>query len=78
MVARLIADTVRRAAAWPISAQEELASYAEEIEVGLRGGLYQATDAELAGIDHGLADAREGRLATQDAVAASFAIHRPA
>jgi predicted transcriptional regulator len=78
MVAKALTETMERAASWPAQAQEELAGYAEEIEAGLRGGVYRATDAELAGIDRGLAAARQGRFATQDAVEAVFAKHRPA
>ena len=78
MVAKALADTMKRAASWPTRAQEELAGYAAEIEAGLRGGSYTATEAELAGIDRGLAAARKGRFAAPEAVEAAFAKHRPA
>ena len=71
-------NALSRAATWPAEAQAELAAYAEEIEAGLAATPYHPTDAELAGIDRGLADARAGRFATDDQVAAVFARHRGA
>jgi predicted transcriptional regulator len=78
MVTKLLIDTIKRAGSWPSEAQEELARYAEEIEASLKGGVYHATDGELAGIDRGLADARAGRFASEQDIAAVFAKHRPA
>lgn len=61
---------------WPQEAQEELAEIALEIDASLRGETYRATAEELAGIDRGLAAAREGRFATPEEVEAVFAKHR--
>jgi predicted transcriptional regulator len=72
------ADTLSRATSWPPEAQAELAAYAAEIEAALVAGEYQPTEAELAGIDRGLADARAGRFATEEEVAAVFARFRSA
>ena len=41
-------------------------------------GQYYASDAELAGIDRGLADAEHGRFATEEEVKAAFAKFRRA
>lgn len=78
MVAKAFTETMKRAASWPMQAQEELAAYAEEIEAGLQGGVYRATDQELDGIDRGLAAAGAGQFATLDEVEAVLAKHRPA
>jgi predicted transcriptional regulator len=73
-----LAETLARATSWPPEAQAELAAYAAEIEAALAAGEYQPTDTELAGIDCGLADARAGRFATDEELAAVFARHRGA
>jgi predicted transcriptional regulator len=78
MACRSLADTLSRATSWPPEAQAELAAYAAEIEAALAAGEYQPTEAELAGIDRGLADARAGRFATEEEVAAVFARFRGA
>ena len=67
---------VERAASWPREAQDELAVLAEEIEAELSAGVYRPTEEELRGIDRGLRDAAEGRLATDAEVEAVFAKHR--
>lgn len=69
-------DIVRRADAWPASAQEELAQLAREIEAEVNAGAYRATPAELAGIDRGLRDSAEGKFASAERVEAVFAKHR--
>jgi len=73
MSARPLADTLARASTWPPEAQAELVTYAAEIEAALAAGEHIPTEAELTGIDRGLADARAGRFATDDDVAAAFA-----
>lgn len=78
MPPRTRTDVLTRATTWPAEAQAELIAYAEEIEAGLSAGTYHPTEAELAGIDRGLADARAGRFATDEQVAAVFARHRRA
>ena len=75
---RSLANTLSRAATWPAEAQAERAAYAAEIEAALAAGEYTPSDAELAGIDRGLADARAGHLATPEQLVATFARHRPA
>jgi predicted transcriptional regulator len=78
MTVRLLSEAMKRAETWPQEAQEELAEIALEIDAALKGGAYHATDQELAGIDRGLRAAAEGRFATDDALAALLAKHRPA
>jgi predicted transcriptional regulator len=69
-------DIVRRADAWPDSAQEELTQIAREIEAEVNAGAFRATPEELAGIDRGLRDSAEGRFASAEQVEAVFAKHR--
>ena len=76
MTAKALKEAMRRVEAWPEEAQEELAEIALEIDAGLKGRTYSATPEELAGIDRGLKAAREGRIATDEEVAAVFAKHR--
>jgi predicted transcriptional regulator len=78
MTAKLLKDVLERAEKWPEEAQTELAQIALEIDADLRRGKYQATPAELDGIDRGLKAAREGRFATDDQVDRVFEKHRPA
>jgi predicted transcriptional regulator len=78
MTAKLLKDVLERAEKWPEEAQTELAQIALEIDADLRSGKYQATPAELGGIDRGLKAAREGRFATDDQVDRVFEKHRPA
>jgi hypothetical protein len=69
-------DIVRRADAWPDSAQEELAEIAREIEAEVSAGAYRATAEELAGIDRGLKDAAADKFASSEQVEAVFTKHR--
>ncbi len=69
-------DPLTRTAAWPKSAQEELAQMVREIDVELRAGAYVATADELAGIARGLEDSAAGRFAGDDRVEAIFAKQR--
>lgn len=69
MTAKILQDAMRRVEAWPEAAQVELAL---EIDEGFSGGVYRATPEELAGIERGLKDAREGRFATDEQVQAAF------
>jgi len=78
MATKVLQDALKRVETWPVEAQEELAVIAREMDAALKGGVYHATPDELAGIDRGLDDARAGRFATDSAVAAAFAKHRPA
>ena len=78
MTPRPLSNALSRATTWPAEAQAELAAYAKGTEAGLADGTYHPTEAERAGIDRGLADARAGRFATDEQVAAVFAHHRRA
>ena len=78
MTAKKLEDVLRRVEAWPEAARAELAELALEIDAELGGGAYQATSAELDGIDRGLKAASEGRFATDDQVEELFKKHRPA
>ena len=55
--------------AWPDEDQQALAEAARDIEA-MRTGFYRATAEELAAIDRALSDARAGRFASDDALAA--------
>ena len=63
---------------WPPGVQDELAQIALEMDSGIAGGVYHATEAELAAIDEGLRAADEGRFATDQEVEATFAKFRGA
>jgi predicted transcriptional regulator len=76
MTVKILKDAMQRAESWPQEAQEELAELAFEIDAQLKGGKYQATPDELAGVDRGLKAAREGRFATDAEVEAVFAKYR--
>lgn len=78
MTAKVLKDVLERVETWPEEAQAELAEIARQIDAALKGGVYHATPEELAGIDRGLKDAREGRFATDGDVNATFAKHRRA
>ena len=71
-------EALHRAEQWPEHAQNMLAELAREIELELRRGKYNATTAELAGIDRGLKAANEGRFTTDAEVEAVIVKHRPA
>jgi predicted transcriptional regulator len=64
-------EILRRVDAWPAEDQEELLEAAMEIEAR-RVDVYQLDDDERAAIERGLADMREGRFATDEAIAAIF------
>jgi len=67
MIAEL-KNLLPRIGAWPSEDQEALVEAARGIEAE-RTGVYQATAEELAAIDRGLDDVRDGRVAGVDAVA---------
>lgn len=73
MTAKLLKEAMERVETWP-----ELAAIALDMDTSFKGGLYQATTEELAGIDRGLKAAREGRFATDEEVAAVLAKYRRA
>jgi hypothetical protein len=68
-------DAFKAAETWRDEDQEALVEAAREIEAQ-RTGIYHATGDELAGIDRGLEAAREGRFASDEAVAAVKASFR--
>ena len=68
---RKLPDGLTRAETWPDEVREELADAALKIAAGLEGG-YHASDEELAGINRGLADANQGRFATDEEVRVAF------
>jgi len=62
---------LERVAAWPEEAQEELLRSVADIE-NRHLGIYRLSDDERRAVRRGLKDMREGRLASDDAVAAVF------
>ena len=76
MTTKALKEAMQRVETWPEEAQEELAEIALEIDAGLKGRSYRATAEELAGIDRGLEATREGRIASDEDVAAVFDKHR--
>jgi hypothetical protein len=78
MTAKILKEVLERVETWPEEAQVELAEIAREIDAGLKGGVYRATQDELAGIDRGLEAARSERFATDRDVEGIFAKHRRA
>ena len=64
-------EILRRIDTWPAEDQEELVEAAMEIEAR-RVGVYRLSDDERSAIERGLADMREGRFATDEAIAAIF------
>ena len=78
MTAKILKEVLERVETWPEEAQAELAEIAREIDAGLKGGVYRATQDELTGIDRGLEAARSERFATDRDVEGIFAKHRRA
>jgi predicted transcriptional regulator len=76
MKAKMIKEILRRAEAWPESAQAELAQAALEIERELQDNTYTATPEEVAAIERGLREAEQGQFATEAEVEAVFAKYR--
>jgi predicted transcriptional regulator len=77
MAARVLKEVMQKIESWPEEAQEELAAIAQEMDEALRGGIYHASQDELAGIDRGLKAAREGRFAKDADVEAALSKRRP-
>jgi predicted transcriptional regulator len=76
MTAKVLIEAIHRAESWPEEAQAELAEIAMEMDARVRGERYRATPEELAGIDRGLAAARQGRFATAEEVEAVLSKRR--
>jgi predicted transcriptional regulator len=73
-----LTQILARVEQWPVQAQDELAEIARDIEQSLAKGDYEPNEAELAGIDRGLAAVDEGRFATEQQVEAALARLRDA
>jgi predicted transcriptional regulator len=69
-----IADLIERVASLPAEAQAELVDSIAEIE-SKYGGVYHLNDDERAGIERGLRDLREGRLVSDEDMAAFWKRH---
>jgi hypothetical protein len=78
MATKILTDAMKLVETWPEAAQAELAMIAFEMDTTLNGGVYHATQDELAGIDRGLLAADQRRFVEPGDVAAVFAKHRPA
>jgi hypothetical protein len=74
---RVLENLMERAATWPEEAQAELVESMLEIEAK-HGGTYRLSPDERAAIRRGLQDLREGRIASDEAVAAVFDRYRRA
>ena len=66
---------LERVSAWPEEAQEELLRSVTSIE-NKHLGVYRLSDDERDAVRRGLKDVREGKLASDDAVAAVFNRYR--
>jgi hypothetical protein len=66
---------LERVATWPAEAQEELLRSLAEIEKR-HLGVYRLDDQERAAVRRGLQEMREGKLASDEDVAAVFARYR--
>jgi hypothetical protein len=66
---------LERVSTWPEEAQEEFVRSIADIE-SRHLGVYRLNDGERDGVRRGLADLRQGRLASAEAVAAVFNRYR--
>jgi hypothetical protein len=66
---------LERVATWPEDAQEELVQTIAEIEKK-HLGIYKLSEAERAAVRRGLREMREGKIASEEEVAAVFARYR--
>ena len=64
-----------RVSTWPEEAQEEFVRSVASIE-SKHLGIYRLSDAERVAVRRGLAEMREGKLASDEAVAAVFSRYR--
>jgi hypothetical protein len=76
MKTKKLIEVLERIEAWPPEAQNALADFALDLDAGFKGGDYEPTLEELAGIERGMRDAAEGRFATPQQVEAAFAKFR--
>jgi hypothetical protein len=66
---------LERVSAWPEEAQEEFVKSVADIETR-HSGIYRLSDEERDAVRRGLADMRERKLATDEAVATVFNRYR--
>jgi hypothetical protein len=78
MTVKILQDLIKLAETWPEWAQLQLVELAREINADLESKVYIATPEELAGIDLGIKDIREGRIVTAEQIEQLFEKHRPA
>jgi hypothetical protein len=76
MKTKKLNEALERVEAWPPDIQNELAEFALDLDAGFKGGEYEPTPEELAGIDRGLRAAAEGRFASDPEVEAVLAKFR--
>jgi predicted transcriptional regulator len=76
MKTQLLNKALERVENWPQEAQDRLAEIALDMDAGLTDTSYEPSGKELAGIDRGLRDAAEGRVASETEVEAAFAKFR--
>ena len=74
---KTLENLLERAAGWSEEAQAELVESMLEIETR-HGGVYRLSDDERAAVRQGLQEARDGKLAGDEAVAAVLDRYRPA
>jgi predicted transcriptional regulator len=78
MKTKRLTQALERVESWPAEWQERLADIAFDIDSSLKDGVYHPTPEELEGIDRGLRDAEQSRLATDEDVERAFAKFRGA
>ena len=75
MTAKALRDLMGRIDAWPEEAQEEFVRSMASIE-NKHLGVYRLSDDERTAVRRGLREMREGKLASDEKVAAVFARYR--
>ena len=70
-----LADILENAETWPEEAQKRLISFAESIEKEV-GGVYQLTADDIKFIEKSREDIKNGRIATDEEVAAALNPYR--
>ena len=73
MKSKRLTQALERVENWPAEWQDQLAHIALHMDAALEGGVYHPTPEELEGIDRGLRDAEQGRLATDEEMESVFA-----
>ena len=72
-----VREILEQVESWPEEDQEELAEYAREIEAR-RSGVYRLSEDERAALAQSAEDARAGRFASDEQIAAIFTKARSA